>query len=130
MGWPEVAAQVAAVYDSLPPDERGHAVILAGGFGEAGAIDLYGPSLGVPAAICPEMTYWLWKPAHVDDSTVIIVGATPGDVGWAFADVRVAAPIRIPYGVRNQSEVGKEILVARQPRVSLDAVWPQLLNLN
>jgi 4-amino-4-deoxy-L-arabinose transferase-like glycosyltransferase len=130
VGWPEVAAQVAAVYDSLPPAERAHAVILAGNFGEAGAIDLYGPSLGLPPAICPEMTYWLWKPAHVDDGTVIVVGATPADVTWAFGDVRVAAPIRIPYGVQNQSEVGRDILVARQPHVSLDAAWPHLLNLN
>jgi 4-amino-4-deoxy-L-arabinose transferase-like glycosyltransferase len=130
VGWPEVAAQVAAVYDSLPPDERTHAVILAGNFGEAGAVDLYGPSLGLPAAICPEMTYWLWKPAHVDDSTVIVVGATAGEVAWAFGDVQVAAPVRIPYGVQNQSEVGRDILIARRPRVSLDEVWPRLLNLN
>jgi 4-amino-4-deoxy-L-arabinose transferase-like glycosyltransferase len=130
VGWPEVAAQVAAVYDNLPPGERSHAVILASNFGEAGAVDLYGPSLGLPAAICPEMTYWLWKPAHVDDSTVIVVGARAADVSWAFDDVRVAAPIRIPYGVRNQSEVDKEILIARQPRVSLDEVWPRLLDLN
>jgi hypothetical protein len=76
------------------------------------------------------MTYWLWKPAHVDDRTVIVVGATPGDVAWAFGDVRVVAPIRIPYGVRNQSEVDEDILVARRPRVSLDEEWPRLLNLN
>jgi hypothetical protein len=114
----------------LPPGERGHAVILAANFGEAGAIDLYGPSMGLPAPICPEMSYWLWKPAHVDDSTVIVVGATAADVTWAFGDVRVAAPIRIPNGVQNQSEVGRDILIARQPRVSLDEVWPRLLNLN
>lgn len=48
IGWPEMVAEVARIRDSLPADEIGQAVILAGNFGEAGAIDLYGPAYGLP----------------------------------------------------------------------------------
>jgi hypothetical protein len=130
VGWPELVHQVAAVYDSLPPEERRHAIILTSGFGEAGAIDLYGPAQGLPSPICTELTYWLWKPAHVDDRTVIVVGYRPEEVARGFVDVEAAAPITIPFGVRNESEVGGFIVIARQPKVSIDQAWPRLLNLN
>src|SRR5262249_39758702 len=38
-GWPEMVAEVARVYRSLPPAEQRVAGILAQNFGEAGAID-------------------------------------------------------------------------------------------
>jgi hypothetical protein len=125
VGWPEITDQVAAVYDSLPPDERASATILAANYGEAGAIDLYGPSRGLPGAICPHLTYWYWKPAHVDDRTVVVVGYPADLVRRYFADVEPVATIRIPDGVRNE-ELGRPIIIARQPRVPLDKAWSQL----
>ena len=46
IGWPDFARTVADVYRDLPPE----AVILTGDYGEAGAIDRYGPALGLPQA--------------------------------------------------------------------------------
>jgi hypothetical protein len=125
VGWPELADQVAAVYDSLPPDERAQAVVLAANYGEAGAIDLYGPARGLPSAICPELTYWYWKPGHVDDRTVIVAGYPRDYVERYFASVEPAATITMPFGVDNE-EVGREIVVARQPRVPLDSAWAEM----
>ena len=45
IGWPELAATVARVRDSMPSAERTHLGILAGDEGEAGAVNLYGPRL-------------------------------------------------------------------------------------
>src|SRR5215470_2360320 len=122
VGWPDLAGQVAAVYDALPPDERAHAVVWASNYGEAGALDLYGPARGLPAVISPHLTYWYWKPAHVDDGTVIVVGYRRAYVERYFASLEPGGTITMPYGVRNE-EVGREILVARQPRVPLDQAW-------
>src|SRR5271168_170156 len=41
-GWPEMAAQVAAVYNALPPGDRAHAAFLGLDYGEAAAIDIFG----------------------------------------------------------------------------------------
>jgi len=45
-GWPEMVSEVTAIYNSLPLDERARTGIWAGNYGEAGAINLFGPSSG------------------------------------------------------------------------------------
>ncbi len=59
IGWPDLVQAVARVRDSLPAEERARFAILAGNYGEAGAIDLYGPAYGLPKAICGVNSYWL-----------------------------------------------------------------------
>jgi hypothetical protein len=49
-GWPEMANEVAGIYNSLPPDDRAQTGIWAWNYGEAGAINLFGPKLGLPPA--------------------------------------------------------------------------------
>jgi len=46
------------VYRALPPRDRARTMILAGNYGEAGAIDLLDPAAGLPAAISPHNTYY------------------------------------------------------------------------
>ena len=43
-GWPDLASTVAGVYRKLPAEDQSRACILAQNYGEAGAIDLFGPS--------------------------------------------------------------------------------------
>lgn len=129
VGWPGLADQVAAVHDSLPPAERSRAIIVAADYGEAGALDLYGPARGLPPAISAHLTYYLWRPAQVDDRTVIVIGYSASDVERSFADVEPVASITMPDGVRNE-EVGRPILIARQPRVPFDQLWPRMPRLD
>ena len=51
IGWPELVNEVARIYSSLPAEERTRTGILVGNYGEAGAINLYGPALGLPPVI-------------------------------------------------------------------------------
>src|SRR5262249_32364774 len=53
IGWQELTETVARIRDALPPEDRARVRILAGNYGEAGAINLYGPALGWPASIWP-----------------------------------------------------------------------------
>jgi hypothetical protein len=50
MGWRELAGQVAQVYNRLPPEEQARTAILTGNYGEAGAIDMFGPNYGLPGS--------------------------------------------------------------------------------
>src|SRR5262249_34953447 len=52
VGWPELAEAVAGVYRSLSPAERDRTGILTGNYGEGGALNLFGPALGLPRAMC------------------------------------------------------------------------------
>ena len=59
-GWQEMVEGVANVYQSLPPEQRAQTAILAGNYGEAGAIDFFGPHLGLPKAISAHQNYYFW----------------------------------------------------------------------
>jgi hypothetical protein len=49
-GWRSLVRQIADIYNSLPPDERVKTGIWAGSYGEADAVDLFGPASGLPRA--------------------------------------------------------------------------------
>jgi hypothetical protein len=127
VGWPEFVAQVAEVYQQLSPAERQSTVVLASNYGEAGALDLYGPAHGLPPVLSPHLTYWYWKPAHVEARTVIAVGMDESLMRGLFADVSLVGRVQAVSGVHNE-EVGRAILLCREPMVPLDDAWPQLRN--
>jgi len=127
VGWPELAAQVGAVFDALPRSERAGASILAGNYGEAGAIDIYGASSGLPQAISPQLTFWFWKPNDLRVSTLVTVGFDPADLRFLCGTVTRAGTVTIPDSVANQ-EQGTPILVCSNLRESLDTAWPALRN--
>jgi 4-amino-4-deoxy-L-arabinose transferase-like glycosyltransferase len=62
VGWPGFAGTVAGAWARIPATERDTAVILAGNYGEAGAIERYGPERGLPQPYSPHMSYADWGP--------------------------------------------------------------------
>ncbi len=72
-GWPEMVAAVARFYNSLPPEERAKTAILAGNYGEAGAIDFFGPAYGLPPAISAHQNLWYWGPRQYTGESVILL---------------------------------------------------------
>lgn len=72
-GWPELARDVAAIYASLPPEERARTGILAGNYGEAGAINLFGPALGLPRAYSRHQNHWYWGPPRESPANLIFL---------------------------------------------------------
>ena len=123
VGWPELVAQVAGVYHQLTPAEQTSTAIVAGNYGEAGALALYGPAMDLPEALSPHLTFWYWKPTHVDAQTVITVGIPESQLRALFADVTRVDMVQAADGVQSE-EVGRTILLCRQPLVPLDDVWP------
>lgn len=122
-GWEEMVAAVARVYDSLPESERAKAAILTNNFGEAGAIDFYGPKYGLPKAICGNQSYFLWGPRNYTGEIVIRVGAPIGDVQPYYQSVVVAATIDNPYSLAFER---RPILLCRGLKGNLQALWPQI----
>jgi hypothetical protein len=101
-GWEEMARQTARIYNSLPADERARTAIFANNYGEAGAIDFFGPRLGLPKAICNHQSYWLWGPRGYDGSTVIVLGSDGTGDREHFRSVEIAGRIEHPYSRRDE----------------------------
>ena len=101
-GWENMARETARIYNSLPPDERARTTIFANSYGQAGAIDFFGPRFGLPKSICNHQSYWLWGPRDYDGSTVIVLGSDGTGDREHFASVEVAGRAEHPYSRRDE----------------------------
>jgi 4-amino-4-deoxy-L-arabinose transferase-like glycosyltransferase len=90
-GWEEMVATVARVYNSLPPEIRARTAIFGQNYGQAGAIDLFGPKYGLPPAISGHQNYFLWGPRNYTGESVIVMHGRQEDLERRFASVRQAA---------------------------------------
>ena len=124
VGWQDLVTQIGAVYARMPESERSSTVILTNNYGEAGAINTYGPPLGLPTAVSGELTYYYWRPARLD-GPVIGVGLDADFLSTLFDGCSKVATVSNAYGLNNQ-EFGAPIIVCARPKLALDRLWPHL----
>jgi hypothetical protein len=84
LGWPELTVAVAQIRDSLPAQDRDHLGILAANYGEAGALNLYGPGHGLPPAISGINSFWERGYGNPPPETVIALGFSRGFLERTF----------------------------------------------
>jgi len=124
VGWTDLAQSVAQVFNSLPASERAQTGILTGNYGEAGALNLYGPDLGLPKAMAGTNSFWLRGFDPRQPQTVILVGFDLEDGNELFTSCRVVAKNTNPYGVENEeSRDHPDILLCRGLRQSWPEFW-------
>ncbi len=127
LGWPELVAEVAAVYHSLPPEEQVKTTIFANNYGEAGAINHLGRKLGLPRAISGHQSYWLWGPGDASGDVVIVLQSNREDLEQACASVEEAGRHHHPWGM---AEENGPIWVCRGLKMSFPELWPELKHWN
>lgn len=121
-GWDNTASIVARVYHDLPVQERASCAILAGNYGEAGAIDYYGPGLGLPKAISGHNNYYLWGPRNYSGECVIVFGENADRYARLFGEAQLVASITDEHAM--PSEQGVHVYVCRKPSAPLAILWP------
>ncbi len=123
-GWEEQVDTVAAVMSRLDPQDQQRAVIFAGAYGQAAALDYLGPRYGLPKAICAENAYYLWGPGDASNELVIAYGVNRLKLGRVFADVREVDVIRSEHAMPDQRVL--PVYLCRKPRMSFREAWPIL----
>ena len=123
-GWRERVAAVDEVYDSLSPEERERTMLLASGYGNAGAIDLLGADLGLPRAVSFSQTYWMWGYPEGPIETVIGVGHDVELLEQIWEKVDVAASVELEHV--NPWDTPFVVTICRQPKIPMEVVWPQV----
>ena len=131
-GWEKMVRKVAAVYHALPPEERSRAAIFALNYGEASAVDFFGPRYGLPKAICPNQTYFYWGPRQYTGQVVLVLGISDAVLNADDNRKRGEALFRsVEYGPRVEHPYSMTwehypIVIARGLKWPLAQLWPRL----
>jgi hypothetical protein len=127
-GWEEMVAATSRVYHALTPEEQAKTAIFANNYGEAGAIDLFGPKYGLPRAISGHQNYFLWGPRNYTGEIVIVLGsADPENDRTFFTSVQVVEKLDNPYALPSEN---RAILLCRGLKWNLQEMWPKVKKWN
>ena len=124
-GWEQMAGSVAHVYHHLRPEDEKRAAIFCQNYGEAGAIDFFGPKLGLPPAISGHQNYFLWGPRDWNGDVILVLDTDDEDERKLFSSVEdlgqvVSSPWAMPFEQRNH------IFLCRDLKISVRDLWPRV----
>jgi hypothetical protein len=122
IGWPELTETVAGIYTALPAAEQAQTGILTSNYGEAGAINLYGPAFHLPTALSGMNSYWLRGYGSPPPQTLIVVGLSREEAEGYFTACDLAGQVTNRYGVENEeTKFHPDIFLCR----GLRQPWPE-----
>jgi hypothetical protein len=120
-GWEKMVATIAAAYQGLSPEEREVAAIVMDNYGEAGAIDFFGPRHGLPKAICGHNNYWIWGPRDRTGEVIIRLGGNEERMRQAYADFQRVGTFTDEYCMPYENN--KPVYVCRRRHIPLSHNW-------
>ena len=131
VGWPELVQQIADIYHSLPPEEQARTAIVSGNYGEAGALELYGPSQGLPPGPPHQVTgsnsLWARGYGAPPPEMVLLVGF---DRDYAMRFFGMCSPkgtVTNPWGVENEETTDHTSLyLCRKVLRPWAEFWPEM----
>jgi len=124
-GWEEMVRSIARVYHTLSPGEQKRAAIFCQNYGEAGAIDFFGPKYGLPPALSGHQNYFLWGPRGYSGEVVVVLDERSDDEREQFESVEdhgliESSPWAMPWEQR------MHVYICRGLKGTLRDLWPKL----
>lgn len=123
LGWEEQSQALRVAYQSLTPDEQRDAVIVGDNYGEAGAAEFYRQRYGLPPVVSSAGSYWYFGPGEKPGRVAISIGESAKDMRKFYGDVREAIHLMSPWSVSEERSL--DVLVSRDPKTTLQAIWVQ-----
>ncbi|HPH96399.1 MAG TPA: glycosyltransferase family 39 protein [Anaerolineaceae bacterium] len=127
VGWPDLVDQVEAVVKTLPEGELDKTVILAGNYGEAGALMFYGAGRNLPRVIGGGNSLWERGYGSPEPEIVVAVGFERSQIERFMRSCQAAGTVSNRYGVENEeSTCHTTLFICREPRAAWAVLWPQM----
>ena len=130
--WPELVEAVARAYRGLSREERARALIFAPTYGEAGALELWGPALGLPRVLSNHNSYHLWASHELEREDAqalqgavwICVGSSREALARWFERVERLDTVHCDGCIDWRRD--RALWLASSPRLPLREFWPEL----
>ena len=120
LGWREQVEAVAGVYHAMPADDRERAVLYGANYGEAGALDFYGPQFDLPSVVSLAGSFYFFGPGERSGEVVVFVGVQREAIEGSCPSLELAARITHEWTVE---ENDVPVFVCREPTMTLREVW-------
>ena len=121
VGWPAFVRTVSNAWRHIGVRERRHTAIFASNYGEAGAVDMFGPKLQLPPAYSGHNAFSEWGMPPAADTHALLLGYSNAAQAAPYFDrCRPLATVNDGVGLNNQ-EQGLPVLLCR-----VTAPWPTL----
>lgn len=123
-GWQEIVQETAVAWNQLSPSERGDCGIFAQDYGQAGAIDFFGPKYGLPPSLSGHQTWFLWGPGHYSGNCMIVLDDSRKNLEALWNNVQfVGTSADNPYALEKQIDV----YICRGKKFETwQGLWPRL----
>ncbi|MER5946944.1 glycosyltransferase family 39 protein [Streptomyces sp. NPDC001904] len=127
LGWPELADAAREGWAVVPAADRSRAVLFAVNYGEAGALDRYGPARGLPRPYSGHMSYADWGPPPDSANGPVLLVRTrdASAIERHFAGCRTVAGVDNGHDVDNE-EQGGSVVLCTGPHPKWSTLWPSL----
>lgn len=128
-GWQEMAANMSKVYADLSEGEQRQTILLAGNYGQAGALEFYTSGDAAPKTACAHNSFHSFyanQPAAAaqhEPQLAIAIGWPLYHLYNLFEDVKEVAVHRAPHA--SPIENNLPIYLCRAPRTPLSTYWPE-----
>ena len=123
-GWENQVKEVAGIYNILTEEERAKSIILAGNYGRAGAIDLFGENYGLPKAVSYVSSYHSWGPGTTSGEIAIAVGVSLSILENLYENIELKSSVSHAFAVQHEQNV--PVYLCRNPKVKIRSIWEDL----
>jgi len=122
-GWDSLVDTMAAAYRRIPADQRAQAVFLASNYGQAGALDFFGPKRGLPPALSGHLNYFLYGTRGASGNVVLAIGLDPRLLRTQWKSVVRVATYHDDYVLPDDNDLA--IYLCTRPVGDFAAWWPR-----
>jgi len=122
-GWEELTAKTAEAWSSLTSEEKRDCGVFAQNYGQAGAIDFFGPRYGLPPALSGHQTYYLWGPRGYSGKCLIVIDDDKETLDQLFEQVQFVGSSDNPYALERNIPV---FICKRAKFGTLNDLWPRV----
>ncbi|MEV0146919.1 MULTISPECIES: glycosyltransferase family 39 protein [unclassified Nonomuraea] len=119
VGWPQFAAAVRGILDTLPPEERARAIVLTGSYGEQGAL----ARAGIPRVYSGQNQLHLYGPPPETGTVAVAVNIGRRGMYRQYTTCEQRAVVDNRVGVQNELQ-GMPVFLCRGLKGSWRAAWP------
>lgn len=128
VAWPRHVQTVADVWSGLSRSEQATGVIVTANYGEAGALERYGPALGLPLPYSGHNGFARWRQPSGTASPIVVVGYEREEVDRFFGSCQQRATLDNGLGLDTE-EQGAPVWFCGSPLQPWSQLWPRLTRL-